>query len=233
MSNTDSFIDEVSDEVRRDKLYATFKRWGWVGVLFVVVVVGAAAWNEWNKAQEAATAAAAGDALYGALVISDPAERLAALEALSAQDPVTRLLVAAEANAAGELATSVETYQALANDMDQPKPYRDLAALRAVMAQAGQTPAAERIAALQQLALPGQTFAILAQEQLALALIEDGQIEAARAQLVAIAADATATEGLRGRVETLMVALDAPAAEVAEDAAEAATPAGQTEPAAN
>lgn len=231
MSNTDSFIDEVSEEVRRDKLFATFKRWGWVGVLFVVVVVGGAAWNEWNKAQKAEAAAAAGDALYDALIISDPAERLAALEALSAQDPVTRLLVAAEANAAGALATSVATYQALATDMDQPKVYRDLAALRAVMAQAGQTPAAERIAALQQLALPGQTFSLLAQEQLALALIEDGQIAAARAQIEAIAADATASEGLRGRVETLMVALDAPT-EAGAEAADA-TDAGQTEPAAN
>ena len=40
MSNPDSFIDEVTEEVRRDKLFALFRKWGWVGVLLVVVIVG-------------------------------------------------------------------------------------------------------------------------------------------------------------------------------------------------
>ena len=44
MSDTDSFIEEVSEEVRRDKLYATFKKYGWIAALFILVVVGGATW---------------------------------------------------------------------------------------------------------------------------------------------------------------------------------------------
>jgi len=29
MSDTDSFINEVTEEVRRDRLYGMFRRWGW------------------------------------------------------------------------------------------------------------------------------------------------------------------------------------------------------------
>ena len=33
MSNPDSFIDEVTEEVRRDRLFAVFRKYGWIGVL--------------------------------------------------------------------------------------------------------------------------------------------------------------------------------------------------------
>ncbi|WP_159075214.1 hypothetical protein [Celeribacter baekdonensis] len=40
MSQTDSFIDEVTEEVRRDKFYAFLRRFGWIGILAVCVLVG-------------------------------------------------------------------------------------------------------------------------------------------------------------------------------------------------
>ena len=30
MANNDGFINEVSEEVRRDRLYAFFRKWGWL-----------------------------------------------------------------------------------------------------------------------------------------------------------------------------------------------------------
>ncbi|MFD1808819.1 hypothetical protein ACFSHQ_13850 [Gemmobacter lanyuensis] len=41
MSNPESFIDEVTEEVRRDKLFATFRKYGWIGILAVLGIVGA------------------------------------------------------------------------------------------------------------------------------------------------------------------------------------------------
>ena len=55
MSNTDSFIEEVTDEVRRDKLYAALRKYGWIGILAVAAIVGGAAYSEYNKAQARCT----------------------------------------------------------------------------------------------------------------------------------------------------------------------------------
>ncbi|NNL35893.1 MAG: hypothetical protein HKP35_08755, partial [Silicimonas sp.] len=66
MSNQDSFIDEVTDEVRKDRLYALYRKYGWVAALAVILLVGGAAANEWRKASARTQAEAAGDALLTA-----------------------------------------------------------------------------------------------------------------------------------------------------------------------
>ena len=64
MSDTDSFIEEVSDEVRRDRLFKIFKKYAWVAVLIVVLLVGGAAFNEYRKISDQKRAANLGDELY-------------------------------------------------------------------------------------------------------------------------------------------------------------------------
>ena len=49
MSDTDSFIEEVSEEVRRDRLYNFFRKYAWVGVLVVLTIVGGTAFLEYQK----------------------------------------------------------------------------------------------------------------------------------------------------------------------------------------
>ena len=49
MHNTDSFIDEVSEAVRRDRVARTLRRYGWVIAAVVLFLVGGAAVNEWMK----------------------------------------------------------------------------------------------------------------------------------------------------------------------------------------
>ena len=48
MSNNESFIDEVTEEVRRDRLFAMFRKYGWIGVVLVLGVVGGAAYTDWQ-----------------------------------------------------------------------------------------------------------------------------------------------------------------------------------------
>ena len=80
MSETDSFIEEVTEEVRRDKLFALFRRYGWIGILAVLLIVGGAGWNEWRKAQDRAAAEALGDRMISAL----ESDRLALSRAIMA-----------------------------------------------------------------------------------------------------------------------------------------------------
>ena len=83
MSNTDSFIDEVTEEVRRDRLFGYFRRYSWIPAVVIVALVGGTAYNEWSKAQVAQVAQARGDALLDALELEDLAERKVALNAMA------------------------------------------------------------------------------------------------------------------------------------------------------
>ena len=39
MSENESFIAEVTEEVRRDKLYLLLKRYGWIPVIVIITVI--------------------------------------------------------------------------------------------------------------------------------------------------------------------------------------------------
>ena len=63
MSDTDSFIDEVTEEVRRDRMFFMLKRYGWIAVLAILAIVGGASWREYSKAQDRSAAQALGDGI--------------------------------------------------------------------------------------------------------------------------------------------------------------------------
>ena len=48
MSDTDSFIEEVTEEVRRDQLYKYVRKYGWIAIALVVGVVGGIEQNGQN-----------------------------------------------------------------------------------------------------------------------------------------------------------------------------------------
>ena len=46
---TDSFIDEVTEEVRRDRLFALFRRFGWIALAIILIIVAGTAWREYSS----------------------------------------------------------------------------------------------------------------------------------------------------------------------------------------
>ena len=209
MSNTDSFIDEVNEEVRRDRLYGYLRRYGWIGVLLVLLVVGGAAWNEWRKAQDRAIAQGFGDALVTALALpeDDRAAALAGIDALPEQQAVLDLLVVAEAMAAQDRPAALAALAAIEADAAVPPTYRALAALKRVMIGGADLPAEERQTVLAGLSQPGAPFRPLALEQMAILRIETGDRDGALEILRGLREDADATEALRRRAAQLIVAL--------------------------
>lgn len=212
MSNPDSFIDEVTEAVRRDRLFAMFRKYGWIGAVLVLGVVGGSAWIEWSKARATARAEAFGDAVLDAMDIGAPEDRAAALAALAAdggQLALRAFLIAndASAEAGADKTAALAALDGLAADASQPQVYRDLAVLRRVMLAGTDMPAADRRAALESIAAPGRAFRTLAQEQLAYILIEEGQTDAAIAALGALMQDQEAPSGLRGRAGQVITAL--------------------------
>lgn len=211
MSNPDSFIDEVTEEVRRDRLFGYMRRYGWIAIVIVVLIVAGAAWNEWSKAREAARAQAFGDAILAALEAEEPVARVEALDAVEAPGPggaaVLGLLMAAEAGRADDDAAAVARLQAVADTADIPLIYRQIASYKALSRGADVLEPDQRRAGLEALAVPGQPLRLLAEEQLALLEIEQGDTAAATERLRRVIEDSEATAGLRRRASRLIVAL--------------------------
>ncbi|MCC6006967.1 MAG: hypothetical protein JJU40_04765 [Rhodobacteraceae bacterium] len=211
MSNNDSFIQEVSEEVRRDRLYALARRWGWVGVVLVLLVVGAAAWREYSAQQERTSAQAFGDAVIAAFSEDADSARLHGLEAIAPRGPGQRayldLMRAAQLTQMGREEEALSLLDDFATRRDVPQIYRTLAGFRALMLRGPDMAASDLAAEWEAFAAPGQPFRPLALEQRALALIDAGQREAALDILRALPSDPQATAGLRRRVGQLIVAL--------------------------
>lgn len=210
MSNPDTFIEEVTDEVRRDRLFAVLRRYGWIAVLAVVLIVGGASYREWRKAQDTRAAQALGDAIMAALEAPEAQARVAALDRISDTgdaQAVVDLLAAAELMAGEDRAGAVARLEGLANAPDLSDDYRHLAVLKLVMLAGDDMPADERRALLAPLIAPGKPYRLLALEQLAYLEAGAGETGAALDHLNEIVAAAEATAGLRERAAQLIVAL--------------------------
>ncbi len=221
MANTDGFIDEVNEELRRDRLFAAFRRWGWAAVAAVFVVVGGAALNEWAKASARAEARALGDAL-GSVAVAAAEDRADALEDIGAAGGGSALLARLIAGATlmeVDPAAAAEALRLVAADPDAPEAYRHLAELKLIMAEGPDSPAEDRLARLAPLLSPGAPYRVLAEEQRALILLERGRPGEAAEALRALAGDQEAPAGLRRRAALLITALGgatAPGGDAAE-----------------
>lgn len=208
MSNNESFIDEVTEEVRRDKLFAMFRKYGWIGAVLVAGIVGGAAWTEWQKSRDQTRAEGFGDAVLGALGSETPEARIAALKGVTGtedQAGILQLLLASDPDK--DRAGSLAALQAVAADATLPESYRDLAVLRQMILVGADMPIAERRTALDAIAAPGRPYRTLALEQLAYLLIEDNQSAEAIDALRALTQDQEATQGLRSRADQVILAL--------------------------
>ncbi|WP_438990458.1 tetratricopeptide repeat protein [Lentibacter sp.] len=211
MSDTDSFIEEVTEEVRRDRLFAWMKRYGWIVICAVLVIVGGAAFNEYRKAQITAQTQAFGDAILSALDNDDPEARAAALATVSASgagaQSLLGLLQSKEQIEAGNLEAAKQVLQSVSDDSEAPIIYRQVASFKLLSLQADDLDLSDRQAGYEALMGGNPNLQILAEEQLALILIEQGNTQEAIAALTRIVQNEQATAGLRRRATQLIVAL--------------------------
>lgn len=238
-NQNDSFIDEVTEDLRRDRLFLAMRRYGWIAVLAIVVLVGAAAWREWSTARAARTAQAFGDALLAAEATQgDAAARAAAVAGVAAPQPsqaALRDLMAANLLAeAGQLAEATQRYDAAATAAGNAgdKVMADLAALRSVLAQGPAMEASARDTVLGKLSTPGAPFELIALELKALALVSAGRDQDAVTLVRQIQQRDGLGQGQRRRLAELLITLGVdpepePATQTAPDptrAAEVVTP---------
>ncbi len=194
MANTDSFIDEVNEEVRQDRLYGYARKYGWIVALVIIAIVAGTAFFEFRSASAERDAQNRGDAILNALQADDADAAIAALVEED-QSVVVKLLSA-----------TPDALRAVANDSDQPVYIRDLAQLRLAMTPDA-LPAEDRVAVLEDLSAPGQLYRTAALDVLVLLELETGQRETAVARMTAALEDASANPEQNRRFVELLVAL--------------------------
>jgi hypothetical protein len=206
MSDTDSFIDEVTEEVRRDRLFGYFRRYGWIPAVIILVLVGGTAYSEWSKSVVAQAAQVRGDALLDALDVQDKPESISALSSIVAQEDTdvvaSFLLAGLDQSLASELLTVI------AENMEQPKYIRNLARLKLAA-----TPDAaskdEAVSILTDLSAPGGLYRNAATEILVALELQRGNRDVALELLQSHVQDAGATRAQVQRMGELIVALGA------------------------
>ncbi|AZV79098.1 hypothetical protein EBB79_15270 [Parasedimentitalea marina] len=211
MSDTDSFIDEVTEEVRRDRMFLMMKRYGWIGAVVVVAIVAGAAYREYDRAQTSAAAESLGDAVIAALAENETDKRAEALATIDAETPggdaILKMLQAGALANSDQGDAAVTLLAEISTNADLPLIYRHIATFKALGLQYDSLSAQDRRIQYETLAQPGAPLRLLAQEQLALIDIADGDAEAAIARLQAILEDAEVTADLQDRARQVIVAL--------------------------
>lgn len=211
MSNTDAFIEEVTEEVRRDRLFALMRRYGWIAVLAVVLLVGGAAFLELQKSRATKEARLLGDEMLAALAQEDLASRSEAFQKIEAStagaDAVLQYMKSAALANTDQPEAAVAGLSEVASNGDLPEIYRQIAQFKLLLIQRGTLDPADLRQQWEALAQPGVLLRPLAEEQLALLEIDAGETDAAIARLQALVQDVEASTELKQRAVQVIVAL--------------------------
>ena len=204
-------LREVDDAVRQDQLSGALQRYGWA--LAGALVLGLAAFGGWlywtdhreGQIEERSEKLVAAFDRLEAGQIEQAGGDLATLseEGNSAAAISAKLARAGIALRDDRQTEAVELYESIARDEDAPKPYRDLATIRAVTVQFDQLDPQKVVDRLKPLATPGNPWFGSAGELVAHAYLKQGKEELAGPLLAAIAKDEDVPQTLRSRTRQL------------------------------
>lgn len=215
----EALFREVDEDLRHEQMAKLWSKYGGVVIAAALVIVlsvaGYQGWQAWERSvrqDEAARYAAA----VRMLEQNNPQAATEALGALAAEADTGYGAVAALRRAAllaeqGDAQAAVEAYQAVAADGSVDIAFRDLARLLAVLhrMEGGDdaAPADALIADLQPLTDPANPFRFSALELTAVLSLKQGDEARARDLYKALAEDAGAPQGVRGRARQMLAAL--------------------------
>jgi hypothetical protein len=212
---SDTFLREVDENLRRDRMRDFGKKYGsWLGIAVLLFLAASGGWIYWQhrqqESQKAQVEQLAG--IYqrlGAGNQKGAAEQLDGLskdgkDAVRASALVARAVMAIEQN---DLKLATDKFREVANDESLPKPFRDLAVVRQTALEFDKLKPEEVVSRLEPLAKPGNPWFGSAGEMTAAAKIKQGKKQEAAQLFAAIAKDKTVPEAIRARSVQLAASL--------------------------
>ena len=204
---TETFVREVDENLRRDRLRDWFTEYGnWLiaaVVLFLAISGGLIWWNQHQEAKRGEQVEQLAQ-VYKDIGTGNVAKATSQLDALSdsgskAVRASAQFAKAALALQQNDTKQAAAAYKAIAEDDGMPRPYRDAALIRQTALEFDQLKPDDVIARLAPLTKAGEPWFGSAGEMTALALLKQGKNQQAAQLFAAIAKDKSAPDTIRGR----------------------------------
>ena len=212
MSDTDSFIEEVTEEVRRERLYTYMRRYGWIAVLLVIFLVGATAYKEYSNASEKRIAENTGDGILRALKEKEVQERIDALKKLAGgtekSDTITSLLIASELAELGQPEEMDLILRNIINKKDLDQVYLQLVEFKKFLLNYKKASNFEAGAEPTFQSFDGSAYQLLYEEQVAISELDAGEVAKSIERLSQILENANVTQNQYQRISQLLLALE-------------------------
>jgi hypothetical protein len=208
VSENESFIDEVTEEVRRDKLYLFLRKYGWVGVIAIVSIVLGSVLIEFRANSRNNAAEQLGDLLVKSLsnVAQDNSDSVQGLsEFLDSKSIISLIFQAKNFEMQLKHEDASRVYDAIIDSDGVPSGIRNFLKFKQLLLSKEDPIKMEKL--LLELISPDSSFNLLALEQKVLFNISDGDLEAAFSNLDLILNDPAASQGLKSRISQVKAAM--------------------------
>lgn len=208
----DSFIREVDEELRSDRMKSIWKNYGKYMIgLAVLIVVGTGAvrgYEYWTKQQ----ASRSGDAFLAALNLAREGrqdEALAALRELETSGTgsypaLARMRAATVLADAGDVDAAISDFSVIGNDSSVPAAVRDIARVRAAYLLVDNGSYDDVVAQVEDLSGPDNPMRHSAREALGLAAWKAGELTTALEWFEQITGDTGVPQGITQRAEMML-----------------------------
>jgi hypothetical protein len=216
VSETDSFIQEVTEEVRQDRMFRLWKKYGPYGIGAVVAIVAVSAGLNWMKHREIQKARETGGAFLSSdiTVVDDQEVLLGSVDGPA--EPLARMRLAAAKAESGDAEGAAALYREVAGEAGLGRAYADLARLQAVRVTSATIDPAVAESELQPLVAEDAPYRILALELRAMVRLNAGDTEGAHADLNEIIGNPQATRESTERALALLLSSGGELSEAAQ-----------------
>ena len=216
MANPESFLEEVAEEVRRDRLFKFFKKNGWIIAFVVLATLCASIAYEWRKNSEISRAKSNGDLLTLALEKSQKGNLEELLGLLSDNSPylrpssdliaVTKLYYAELLyNIDNDSSESMSVLKEIFSNESISTTLRQLAKIKYLLLFSGDNKVKQDL--IDELSSPGNHYRFLAQEHKVQTYLASGMSDEANRQIDILLNDLEVSEQQKRRLMDLKLAI--------------------------
>ena len=216
MANPETFLEEVAEEVRRERLFKFFKKNGWIIAFVILVTLCASIAYEWRKNSQISRAKSNGDLLTLALEKSQKGNLEELIDLLSDNSPylrpssdlmaVTKLYYAELLyNIDNDSSESMSVLKEIFSNESISTTLRQLAKIKYLLLLSGDNKLKQDL--IDELSSPGNHYRFLAQEHKVQTYLASGMSDEANRQIDILLNDLEVSEQQKRRLMDLKLAI--------------------------